>query len=84
MLKILLKPKISKEMKYTKKLFYIKHLEIFATDIYAHKNFIKRSIKKYIDDVQEFLQTFDDAEKEEAKASEVQVAIDELCSSLDL
>ena len=48
------------------------------------KNCIKRYIKKYLDDVQEFLLTFDDAEKEEAKASEVQVATDELCSSLDL
>ena len=48
------------------------------------KNCIKRYIKKYLDDVQEFLLTFDDAEKEEAKASEIQVAIDELCSSLDL
>ena len=58
--------------------------DIFATDIHAHKNCNKRYIKKHLDDVQEFLQTFDDAEKEGAKASEVQVAIDELRSSLDL
>ena len=44
---------------------------------------LKDTLKKYLDDVQELLQTFDDAEKEEAKASDVQVAIDELCSSLD-
>ena len=69
---------------YEKCILYKTPADIFTADIYAHKNCIERYIKKYLDDVEEFLQTFADAEKEEVKASEVQVAIDELCSSLDL
>ena len=40
---------------YEKCILYKTHGDIFASDIYAHKNCIKRYIKKYLDDIQEFL-----------------------------
>ena len=44
---------------------------------------MKKYIKKYLDSVEKLVQTFN-VEREEAKTSEVQIAVDELCLSLDL
>ena len=41
-------------------------------------------IKKYLDSTEKLLQTFNNVEREEAKASEVQSAVDEICLILDL
>ena len=62
--KTLLKPTISIDMKYTKNVFYIKHLEIYLPLVFVRTRIaLKDTLKKYLDDVQEFLQTFYDAEK---------------------
>ena len=73
-----------KDKVYDKCILYKTPGDIFAADIFAHKNCMKKYIKRYLDNVEELLKTFDDVEKEEAKASEVQLAIDELCLNLDL
>ena len=41
-------------------------------------------IKKYLNSIEKLLQTFNNVEREEAKASEVQSAVDEICLILDL
>ena len=41
-------------------------------------------IKKYLDSIEKLLQTFNNVEREEAKASEVQSAVDEIYLILDL
>ena len=39
----------------------------------------KSILKKYLDSVEQLLQTFNDVERKEAKASEVQIDVNELC-----
>ena len=74
----------NKDKVYDKCILYKTPGDIFAADIVAHKKCMKKYIKNYLDNVEELLKTFDDVEKEEAKAFEVQLAIDELCLNLDL
>ena len=42
--------------------------DVLAADIYAHKNCMKKYVKKYLDSVGELLQTFNNVETEQAKA----------------
>lgn len=44
----------------------------------------EKVFKKYLDNVEELLHTYNDVEWQEAKAFEIQIAIDEFCWSLDL
>ena len=57
---------------------------MFAADVYAHKNCMKKFFKKNFDNIEELLQTFNDVEWQETKAFEVQIAIGEFCWSLEL
>ena len=74
----------NKDEVYNKCILYKTPGDEFAADIYVHKNCVKKYIKKYLKSVEELFQTLNDAEREKVKASEVQVAIDKLCLSLDL
>ena len=74
----------NKDKVYDKCILYKTTGDVLAADIYAHKNCMKKYIKKYLVSIEELLQTFHDVEREEVKASEAQIAIDELCLSLDL
>ena len=74
----------NKDEVYNKCIWYKTPGDVFAADIYVHKNCVKKYIKKYLKSVEELFQTLNDAEREKVKASEVQVPIDKLCLSLDL
>ena len=67
-------------MKYPINAFYAKHQEMHLLLIFMHIKIVwKSTLKKYLDSVEKLLQTFNDVERKEAEASEVQIDVNELC-----
>ena len=63
---------------YTRCIFYKTAGDIFVADLYAHNNYMKKYVKRYVDGLHRAIQTKENIEDEEAHGSAIQHGIDNL------
>ena len=73
-----------KDEVYTRCVLYKTPGDIYAADLYAHKDCTRKYVKTYADAIRKIIQNLEDIEDDEANETGIQHEIDNLCAGFDL